>query len=207
MAACPSSMNGKIVKANGNLGRWDIACWMIISNDPPCPLDGRRLPGLVVQFERCCWTIRRLYVFAICDIPRKLPTMTVTPADRYTEHEDPRPGRGALPARAWHKSDADRFSLNGKWKFSLSPTATAPSDFSSPAFADGKWDTIAVPSHWVLQDGKYGQPAYTNVQYPFPIDPPRVPTENPTGDYRLAFDLPATWPQRGSVSGIHLAES
>lgn len=34
----------------------------------------------------------------------------------------------------------------------------------------------------------HGKPAYTNVVYPFPIDPPYVPTENPTGSYRLAFD-------------------
>ncbi|MEO7017504.1 MAG: glycoside hydrolase family 2 TIM barrel-domain containing protein, partial [Leifsonia sp.] len=47
---------------------------------------------------------------------------------------------------------------------------------------------------WVLQgDGKYGRPIYTNVKYPFPIDPPHVPDENPTGDYRRHFELPADW--------------
>ena len=34
-------------------------------------------------------------------------------------------------------------------------------------------------------------PLYTNTAYPIPLDPPRVPTENPTGDYRLVFDVPA----------------
>ncbi|MRT45043.1 beta-galactosidase, partial [Xylella fastidiosa subsp. multiplex] len=49
-------------------------------------------------------------------------------------------------------------------------------------------------SHWVLQgDGAYGRPIYTNVQFPFPIDPPHVPDENPTGDYRRHFALPADW--------------
>src|SRR6201999_1750813 len=33
-------------------------------------------------------------------------------------------------------------------------------------------------------------PAYTNVRYPFPVDPPLVPDENPTGDYRRAFTAP-----------------
>ena len=54
-----------------------------------------------------------------------------------------------------------------------------------------------MPSHWVLpgtsakaQQGRYGQPIYTNVQYPFPIDPPHVPDENPTGDHRRTFELP-----------------
>lgn len=127
-----------------------------------------------------------------------MPTAT---ARHYAEHEDPRPGHGALPPRAWHKSDAQRLSLNGHWKFRLSPTATAPTDFTNLSYKDGQWDTLTVPSHWVLEgDGKYGRPAYTNVQYPFPIDPPHVPTENPTGDYRLAFDLPTTWPKAGAVS-------
>ena len=38
--------------------------------------------------------------------------------------------------------------------------------------------------------GKYGRPIYTNVRYPFPIDPPHVPDENPTGDHRRIFELP-----------------
>lgn len=58
-------------------------------------------------------------------------------------------------------------------------------------YDDSAWDEIAVPSHWVLPPGgPYGQPIYTNVQFPFPIDPPHVPDENPTGDYRRAFTLP-----------------
>ena len=48
-----------------------------------------------------------------------------------------------------------------------------------------------MPSHWQLHG--YGAPAYTNVRYPFPVDPPFVPDENPTGDYRRAFELPADW--------------
>ena len=39
-----------------------------------------------------------------------------------------------------------------------------------------------MPSHWQLHG--YGSPAYTNVVYPFPVEPPHVPDENPTGDYR-----------------------
>ncbi len=42
-------------------------------------------------------------------------------------------------------------------------------------------------------DGEYGRPIYTNVQYPFPIDAPHVPDENPTGDYRRTFVVPAEW--------------
>lgn len=81
------------------------------------------------------------------------------------------------------------------WRFRYSPTTLGLDDaIADPDFDDTSWDTIPVPAHWVLQgDGAYGRPAYTNVQYPFPIDVPRVPDENPTGDYRRGFDLPADW--------------
>ncbi|SEN19386.1 glycoside hydrolase family 2 TIM barrel-domain containing protein [Actinacidiphila rubida] len=108
---------------------------------------------------------------------------------------DPAPGYGALrPARSWLHSDAPSLSLNGPWRFRLSPTAAVAEDFAADAFDDGGWDTLPVPSHWVLQgDGAYGRPIYTNVQYPFPIDPPHVPDENPTGDHRRHFALPDGW--------------
>lgn len=67
-------------------------------------------------------------------------------------------------------------------------------DFAAEGFDDQQWDSIPVPSHWVLQgDGAYGRPIYTNIQFPFPIDPPHVPDENPTGDYRRHFHVPAEW--------------
>lgn len=108
---------------------------------------------------------------------------------------DTTPGRGALrTARSWLHSDAPSRSLNGNWRFRLSPTAPGAEDFAAEGFDDRGWDSIPVPSHWVLQgDGAYGGPIYTNVQFPFPIDPPHVPDENPTGDYRRHFDMPADW--------------
>jgi len=113
--------------------------------------------------------------------------------------QDFSPGRGRrVRPRAWLPSDAPQLSLNGDWRFRWSPTATGLDDEGAdPDFDDSDWDTIAVPSHWVLtealregQDPPYGKPIYTNVQYPFPIDPPHVPDENPTGDHRRRFDHP-----------------
>ncbi|MGH1551324.1 sugar-binding domain-containing protein [Streptomyces sp. L7] len=105
------------------------------------------------------------------------------------------PGRGALrPARSWLHSDAKSLSLNGSWRFRLSPTASAAEDFAAEGFDADGWDSIPVPAHWVLEDdGAYGRPIYTNIQFPFPIDPPYVPDENPTGDYRRTFDVPTDW--------------
>jgi beta-galactosidase len=117
------------------------------------------------------------------------------PSDLSAYVSDTTPGRGALrAARSWLHSDAPSLSLNGPWRFHLSPTVPVTEDFAAEGFDDGGWDTIPVPSHWVLRgDGAYGRPIYTNVQFPFPIDPPHVPDENPTGDYRRHFDVPAEW--------------
>ncbi|WP_153812778.1 glycoside hydrolase family 2 TIM barrel-domain containing protein [Streptomyces sp. SUK 48] len=116
-----------------------------------------------------------------------------TDVDTDTEYvEDVSPGSGALPPRAWYaSSDATSLSLNGSWRFRLSPTAEAGS-FAREGYDAGGWAELAVPGHWVLQG--HGSPVYTNHRYPFPVDPPRVPAENPTGDHLRYFDLPANWP-------------
>lgn len=110
-------------------------------------------------------------------------------------------GHGAVEPRAHLATDAARLSLDGTWRFRLSPTADAPDDFAAADFDDTGWDEIAVPSHWPLQrrDGSWGNPIYTNVRYPIPVDPPYVPTDNPTGDHRLTFDLPDGWPGGDAV--------
>ncbi len=113
--------------------------------------------------------------------------------------EDVSPGRGALPPRAWYatgSSDAKSLSLNGSWRLRLSDTADAEDDsFAAEGYDAGNWAEVSVPGHWVLQgDGAFGSPIYTNHLYPFPVDPPRVPTENPTGDHLRTFDLPDDWP-------------
>ncbi|KDN79056.1 beta-galactosidase [Streptomyces olindensis] len=116
--------------------------------------------------------------------------------------EDVSPGRGTLPPRAWYAaSDAQSLSLNGNWRFRLSATADAEDDsFAEEGYDAGDWAEVAVPGHWVLQgDGAFGSPIYTNHLYPFPVDPPHVPTENPTGDHLRVFDLPSDWPSDGGA--------
>jgi len=120
--------------------------------------------------------------------------------------------RNRLPARAWflHHPDAASarraergestwsLSLDGLWRFRYDPApAAAPSDFFEAGFDDAGWDTIEVPGCW--QMAGYGHPHYTNVQYPFPVDPPRVPSENPTGSCRTSFSVPAEWMERRVV--------
>jgi len=112
-----------------------------------------------------------------------------TTASASSWFEDRTPSLGALPARAWLRTDAPRVDLNGSWRFRLSPRADVPLDATAPGFDDSAWDRIGVPGHWQLQG--HGSPAYTNVTYPFPLEPPFVPDENPTGDYRRTFAVPA----------------
>ncbi|MGV9629706.1 glycoside hydrolase family 2 TIM barrel-domain containing protein [Streptomyces sp. NPDC003487] len=122
-----------------------------------------------------------------------VPTTTIA----YVESVSP--GDGALPPRAWYaSSDAARLSLNGSWRLRLAPTADAHDDsFAEPGYDAGDWVEVTVPGHWVLQG--HGAPIYTNHLYPFPVDPPRVPTENPTGDHLRVFDLPEDWPADGGA--------
>ncbi|KUO16025.1 glycoside hydrolase family 2 TIM barrel-domain containing protein [Streptomyces dysideae] len=123
-----------------------------------------------------------------------------TPSVDYVE--DVSPGSGALPPRAWYaSSDATSLSLNGSWRFRLSATADAEDDsFAGDGYDAADWAEVTVPGHWVLQgQGAFGLPIYTNHLYPFPVDPPHVPTENPTGDHLRTFDLPADWPADGGA--------
>ncbi|MFD4415526.1 glycoside hydrolase family 2 TIM barrel-domain containing protein [Streptomyces sp. NPDC058476] len=116
--------------------------------------------------------------------------------------EDVSPGSGALPPRAWYaRSDAMSLSLNGSWRLRVSATADAEDDsFAEEGYDAGDWPEVTVPGHWVLQGGgSFGSPVYTNHLYPFPVGPPRVPTENPTGDHLRFFDLPADWPSDGGA--------
>lgn len=85
--------------------------------------------------------------------------------------------------------------LNGVWKFHYAPTpAHAPADFHEETFDARHWDDLPVPSCWQMHG--YGKPHYSNVVYPFPVVPPLVPTENPTGSYRRTFVLPREWQGR-----------
>ncbi|MFW5985766.1 MAG: glycoside hydrolase family 2 TIM barrel-domain containing protein [Halanaerobiales bacterium] len=85
--------------------------------------------------------------------------------------------------------------LNGVWKFTLVDNPVlVPEGFYRKEFDAGDWGNIKIPSNWQIEG--YGHPHYTNIQYPFPVDPPRVPTENPTGLYRREFYIDEKWEDR-----------
>ncbi|KAK9492235.1 glycosyl hydrolases family 2, TIM barrel domain-containing protein [Lipomyces doorenjongii] len=101
--------------------------------------------------------------------------------------------RNRLPTRVYSIPDTN-ILLNGSWKFYYAPTPTVAPTPKTPV--DGEWKYIVVPGHWQLQG--YGRPAYTII-YPFPVDPPYVPSENPTGVYERIFTVPISWPKGSQI--------
>ncbi|RRQ16866.1 glycoside hydrolase family 2 TIM barrel-domain containing protein [Corynebacterium bovis] len=120
-------------------------------------------------------------------------------------HEDPAVLHvNTLPPRAYHvpasrdmgplvrdREASDRLTLlNGTWSFAHVDSVhdlTVPfweDGPDSPLFADGT--TIPVPAAWQFHG--HGSHQYTNVRYPFPLDPPYVPQENPCGCYARTFE-------------------
>ena len=108
------------------------------------------------------------------------------------------PGQDRLRPRAYFASDVPAVDLDGTWRFRLAPgLGDLTADFHEPGFVDAGWDELPVPSLWQLHG--YGTPAYLNINYPFPIDPPRVPDANPTGEYRREFTVPEDFPLERAV--------
>lgn len=96
------------------------------------------------------------------------------------------PSRGTLPPRAYLHSDAPALRLNGDWLFRLSPgVRQAPDGWQSGTDTAG-FTALPVPSNWPMHG--HGNPAYTNVQFPFPVEPPHVPEANPIGDHLVEFN-------------------
>ncbi len=88
-----------------------------------------------------------------------------------------------LPQRSYYipKNDGAYMLLNGEWKFKYF-------EFDDEYKKDiTDWDSIPVPSCWQLYG--YEDPNYTNVNYPYPVDPPFVPDENPMGVYEREFEI------------------
>ena len=75
--------------------------------------------------------------------------------------------------------------LNGQWRFAYYPVeADVPDAIES-------WDIIPVPSCWQIHG--YDSPNYTNINYPYPCDPPYVPDDNPCGIYERELELGEKW--------------
>lgn len=89
-----------------------------------------------------------------------------------------------------HREHSGRFtSLNGNWDFCYYDSIYDLREefYREESIPGPDWNKIPVPSVWQTQG--YDRHQYTNINYPFPLDPPYVPYKNPCGAYRRYF----TW--------------
>lgn len=86
-----------------------------------------------------------------------------------------------LPQRSYYLpgGTATVTSLNGIWNFAFFENGDRAGEPT-------EWKPIEVPSCWQLKG--YEAPNYTNVNYPYPCDPPVVPDQNPLGIYEREFE-------------------
>ncbi len=79
-------------------------------------------------------------------------------------------------------------ALSGLWRFRYHDSVeSVEQDFLDEGYDASGWDTLSVPSNWQMHG--YDRPQYTNVNYPYPCDPPFVPNENPAGVYLRDFTI------------------
>lgn len=212
----------------GSASGWDVSRFTFRSDDSGLPFRGRATPRLEVVEE----TDNRTSTFP----PKPLVPMILRfllPAVLLLAVPSP---ASAAPAPDWEDQAVFRINkeephavkmpfpdaeealtkmrmespwcevLNGDWKFSWAPTPDKrPIGFEKPDFDDSDWKTIPVPSNVEMHG--YGTPIYTNIEYPFKKDPPRVMGEpdrswttyterNPVSSYRRSFTVPADWKGR-----------
>ena len=86
-----------------------------------------------------------------------------------------------------NREESDRFILlNGAWKFRYFDSIYDVKEaFYEEGYDTDSFDTVTVPGVW--QNYGYDRHHYTNVRYPFPMDPPYVPHQNPCGEYVHTF--------------------
>ena len=115
------------------------------------------------------------------------------PASLHVGCEAPRayfiPYHNAATAMAGNRTASHHFvSLCGTWDFTFYPSASQVPDFCQADFVPHRVDKMPVPRSWQTMTGRgYDIPNYVNINYPFPVDPPFVPDDNPCGLYQRKF--------------------
>ena len=92
-------------------------------------------------------------------------------------------------AREGNRANSARFySLCGEWSFRYYASVNDIEDFTAEDYTAAGSDKLTVPKSWQYELGRgYDVPHYTNVNYPFVVDPPHVPDDNPCGLYERSF--------------------
>ena len=101
---------------------------------------------------------------------------TMKPRAHYIPYDSPEKAFEGIKSKSPYYT-----LLNGEWDFRYFER-----DIDCPDIIDD-WDRITVPSCW--QTTGYEKPYYTNVNYPYPVEPPYVPDDNPVGVYRKIINV------------------
>ncbi len=97
-------------------------------------------------------------------------------------------------ARSFNRGRSSNFLLlGGKWNFKFYENPKmVPEEFYS--VLQDSYSKINVPNMWQFEG--HGNLQYTDEGFPFPIDIPYVPTDNPTGAYQRTFNLSEAWEEK-----------
>ncbi len=112
------------------------------------------------------------------------------------EWQDPKViGLNKRAPRASYDTD-NSLSLNGQWSFCWSNNPKSrPSNFYEVEYDVSHWPEIEIPSNWQIKG--YGQPIYTNFNYPTSISTTNIPLidedNNPVGSYKRGFIVEESW--------------
>lgn len=100
-------------------------------------------------------------------------------------------------AQTFQRELSRRFMLlSGQWTFRyFTNPMLVPDAFYSQTMND--WGHITVPNMWQMEG--HGDLQYTDEGFPFPIDVPFVPTDNPTGAYQRTFTLGPQWDNQQTI--------
>ena len=96
-----------------------------------------------------------------------------------------------VPPRAYYipagEDGTERIQfLNGMWEFRYYESIYDLEErFWEEDWGTKDFDRVPVPDVW--QNYGYDSHQYTNIRYPFPLDPPYVPQDNPCGAYVCRF--------------------
>jgi len=100
-------------------------------------------------------------------------------------------------ARTFQRELSSHYQLlSGQWNFNFfTNPLLVPDEFYSQYMIN--WDKITVPNMWQMEG--HGDLQYTDEGFPFPIDVPFVPSDNPTGAYQRTFTLGDTWSNKQTI--------
>ncbi len=99
------------------------------------------------------------------------------------------------------RSESENFmTLCGDWDFKFYENASQLDDFMADGFTCDGFDKMTVPMSWQTKwRNGYDTPNYMNINYPFPVNPPHLPENNPCALYSRNFTVDADTLAKKSV--------